>query len=110
MGRKKENKRFYPTEEDPRYGQAFQIVEVQFQDIDRDFTGWIGNTPEVKFTEKELISVGKDWSEWRKVKNRISDALCGTFNGLKLTNTPLKDVVAIKAHYLGDPRGVYQIL
>ena len=111
MGRKKEeNRRFYPTEEDPRYGQVFQIVEIQFQDIDRRFTGWIGRTGNIKFTKRELIAVGKDWIEWKKNKRKISDKFIELFDKLGITKAPLKEVVALKVHYLGDQKGRYQIL
>jgi len=106
MGRKV-NKRFYPTEEDPRYGCAFQVEDLQFITIDGDYTDWVG----LCYLDERLISVGKNWSEWKKNKKRISDEF--TTDANKMINpkvTPYRDVVAIKVHYLGDPEGSFQIL
>lgn len=107
MGQKKQNKRFYPTEEDPRYGRVFQIVDIQFIDIDRNFTGWTG----IRYSDDRLLEVGKNWGQWKINKSKISDDFTSGINSImRKDSIPFREVVAIKAHYLGDPRGVYQIL
>lgn len=107
MERKKQNKRFYPTEEDPRYGKVFQVIDIQFEDIDRNYTGWTG----IRYADDRLLEIGKDWSQWKKNKSKISDDFTLGINSMmKKDATPYKDVVALKVHYLGDPRGKFQIL
>ena len=106
MGQKKQ-KRFLPTEEDPRYGKAFQIIDLQFEDIDRNFTGWTG----IRYADDRLLEVGKDWSQWKKNKSKISDDFILRINSIMEKDATLyKDVVALKVHYLGDPRGKFQII
>ena len=115
----------YHHSEDPKFGQAFQIMAIQFESIDGDYTDWIENG-EIQFESKISISssdylfrmrkMGETNLEWMKMKNKISDELCGDINRLidMCTNlndvTRVKDVVAYKIHYLGDKKGVYQIL
>ena len=101
----KQNKRFWPTEEDPRYGQSFQLVEIQLENIDHQFTGWI----KAEYEDNRLIPIGNTWHEWKKKKQTISDEFCKGINRM-ISSTPYKDVVALKVHYFGDPRGVYQIV
>jgi len=116
----------YHHSEDPKYGQAFQIIAVQFESIEKEkFSDWIedgeiqfGSGISISFSEylNRLQKMGETDSEWKKMKNKISDDLCRNLNGIlgMCTNlnkvTRIKDVVAYKVHYLGDQKGVYQIL
>ena len=102
-----EDKKYYPTEEEPRYGECFQIKAIQtVKNIDGYYSKWIL----CNFDKNELIPVGKNWGEWRKRKQKISDDMCKIFNWDKSIKVPIKDVVALKVHYLGDPAQSHQIL
>lgn len=113
----------YPHTEDPKYGQAFQIIAIQLESIDNDYTDWIEKGKIrlegemcIDFSEylKGLRKMGKNDYEWKKMKNMISDEVCGDLNtlfGMTLKKiTPVKDIVAYKIRYLGDPRSKCQIL
>lgn len=113
----------YGHSEDPKYGQAFQIVAIQLESIDNYFTGWIGKGKiqlcsgmQVDFSEylKGLRKMGESDLEWKRMKKMISNDICGDLNklfGMALKKiTPVKDIVAFKIRYLGDPRSKCQIL
>ena len=103
MARTKKIERFSPTEIEPKYGQAFVIEAVQYQDIDRNFTDWIKAVP-VEYYDR-LISVGKNFSEWKKNKRLISDDFCKMMNeGLcsKIGMIPVKDIANFEVSYLGE--------
>jgi hypothetical protein len=113
----------YGHTEDPMYGQAFQIMAIQLESIDNEFTDWIENGKvrlcggiEIDFSEylKGLRKMGENDREWKKMKEMISNDICGDLNtlfGMALKNiTPVKDIVAFKIRYLGDPRSKCQIL
>ena len=130
MGRKKfwlgtevMNHKYYRSE-DPKYGQPFQIVAIQLESIEREkFTGWIENG-EIMFGENEGIDfseylnrirkVGENDREVKRMKDKISDDICKDLNKLfemcEMTVTRVKDVVALKVHYLGEPKGENWIL
>ena len=108
--------------EDPKYGQPFQIVAIQLESIDGKFTGWIEDG-EIPFGEgvidfsdylKKIRKVGENDREVKKMKDKISDDISKDLNKLfemcEMTVTRVKDVVALKVHYLGEPNGKYQIL
>ncbi len=110
MGRKRElwptvEKKYTWTEENPRYGQAFQLVAIQLENIDRELKDWL----DVEYTDNRLIKVGKDWFEYKKMKNKLSDEWVENLNHM-ITGTPFKDVVALKVHYFGDKPNIYHIL
>ena len=105
----------YGHTEDPMYGQAFQIVAIQLESIDNDYTDWIekgkiqlGGGTEIDFSEylKGLRKMGENDREWKKMKEMISNDICGDLNtlfGMALKKiTPVKDVVAYKIRYIGD--------
>lgn len=107
----KKNKRIYPTEESPRYGDKFTIVGIQWETIDHNFSELL----DIKVMEKDnkqvlkIFDIGKTWGEWRKNKQKISDMFC------EILNTPdrderIKDVVAIKIHYFFSKPGEYHIV
>lgn len=113
----------YYRSEDLKYGQPFQIVAIQLESIEGKFTGWIKNGEFlfgggvcVDFSDylNELRKVGENDREIKKMKNEISDIICKDLNNLleisSMTATRVKDVVALKVHYLGEPKGKYQIL
>ena len=118
-------KQKYHHSENPRYGWSFQIKAIQFESIERKFSSWIEDG-EIQFGEgitlsfsdylKKMRKMGKTNLEWKKMKDKISDDICRDFNLLAdiCTNingvTRVKDVVAYKVHYFGDPKDVYQIL
>jgi hypothetical protein len=105
----------YNHSEDPKYGQAFQIIAIQLESIDNDFTDWIEKGEiqlcggiQVDFSEylKGLRRMGENDREWKKMKEMISDEVCGDLNtlfGMALKKiTPVKDIVAFKIRYIGD--------
>jgi hypothetical protein len=105
----------YNHSEDPKYGQAFQIIAIQLESIDNDFTDWIEKGKiqlcggmEIDFSEylKGLRKMGENDREWKKMKEMISDEVCGDLNtlfGMALKKiTPVKDIVAFKIRYIGD--------
>jgi hypothetical protein len=110
----------YYHSEDPKYGQPFQILAIQLESIEKEFSSWIENG-EIQFGDGISVSfsdylnkirqVGEDW---KKMKDKISDDICKDLNKLfemcEMTVTRVKDVVALKVHYLGEPKGKYQIL
>lgn len=112
----------YYHSEDPKYGQPFQILAVQLESIEKEFSDWIENG-EIQFGDGISVSfsdylnkirqVGEDW---KKMKDKISDDICKDLNRIldmceNLNNeTRVKDVVAYKIHYVGDPKEVCQIL
>ena len=113
----------YYHSEDPKYGQPFQILAVQLESIKQGkFSDWIENG-EIQFGDGISVSfsdylnkirlMGEDW---KKMKERISDEICKDLNRIldmceNLNNeTRVKDVVAYKIHYVGDPKEVCQIL
>lgn len=115
----------YYHSEDPKYGQPFQIVAIQLESIEKGkFTGWIenGKIPAgggvfIDFSDylKQIRKVGENDREVKRMKDKISDAICKDLNKLMemcsiATVTRVKDVVALKVHYLGEPMGKYQIL
>jgi hypothetical protein len=113
----------YYRSEDPKYGQPFQIVAIQLESIEKEkFTGWIedGEIPfgggVIDFSDylKKIRKVGENDREVKKMKDKISDDICKDLNKLfemcSITVTRVKDVVALKVHYLGEPKGKYQIL
>ena len=114
----------YYRSEDPKYGQPFQIVAIQLESIEREkFTRWIekgeilfGRGVSVSFSDylNEIRKVGENDREVKKMKDKISDDICKDLNKLfemcSMTVTRVKDVVALKVHYLGEPKGNYQIL
>lgn len=108
-------KQKYHHSEDPKYGQAFQIIAIQLESIDNDFTDWIEKGKiqlcggiQVDFSEylKGLRKMGENDREWKKMKEMISDEVCGDLNtlfGMALKKiTPVKDIVAFKIRYIGD--------
>jgi hypothetical protein len=116
----------YHHSEDPRYGRSFQIKAIQFESIEKEkFSSWIedgeiqfGGGITISFSDylKRMRKMGKTNLEWKIMKNKMSDAICRDLNRLvdMCTNlneiTRVKDVVAYKVHYFGDPKEVYQIL
>lgn len=113
----------YGHTEDPKYGQDFQIVAIQLESINNDYTDWIekgkinlcgGMTVDFSEYLNKIRMVGENDREVKKMKNKISDDICKDLNKLiemcSMTVTRVKDVVALKVHYLGEPRGKYQIL
>ena len=105
----------YSHSEDPKYGQAFQIVAIQLESIDNDFTDWIEKGKirlcggiQIDFSEylKGLRKMGENDREWKKMKEMISDEVCEDLNtlfGRTLKKiTPVKDIVAFKIRYIGD--------
>jgi len=105
----------YNHSEDPKYGQAFLIIAIQLESIDNDFTDWIEKGKiqlcggmEIDFSEylKGLRKMGENDREWKKMKEMISDEVCGDLNtlfGMALKKiTPVKDIVAFKIRYIGD--------
>jgi len=113
----------YYHSEDPKYGQPFQIVALQLESIEGKFTGWIeegeilfGGDVSIDFSDylNEIRKVGENDREVKRMKDKISDDICEDLNRLlemsSMTVTRVKDVVALKVHYLGEPKGKYQIL
>jgi hypothetical protein len=114
----------YYRSEDPKYGQPFQIVAVQLESIEEGkFTGWIenGKIPTgggvfIDFSDylKKIRKVGENNREVKRMKDKISDDICKDLNKLiemcSMTVTRVKDVVALKVHYLGEPKGENRIL
>jgi len=105
----------YGHTEDPMYGQAFQIVAIQLESINNDYTDWIEKGKirlcggiEIDFSEylKGLRKMGENDREWKKMKEMISNDICGDLNtlfGMALKKiTPVKDIVAYKIRYIGD--------
>lgn len=105
----------YNHSEDPKYGQAFQIIAIQLESIDNDFTDWIEKGKiqlcggmEIDFSEylKGLRKMGENDREWKKMKEMISDEICKDLNTLfgmaSKKITPVKDIVAYKIRYIGD--------
>ena len=102
----KKQKRFWPSEENPRYGEAFQIVAVQMVTIEREFTEWIP----IQWKRGRIEPVGKDWFEWRKNKTAISEELTKFFNSSGRTGDPYREMVAMKIHYFGDGPRTYRVV
>jgi len=100
-------KKYTWTEDNPRYGQAFQLVAIQLENIDREYKEWLFVED---LTDNELIKVGKDWSEYRKIKNNLSDRWVKFLNPRLINGTPFKDVVALLVHYFGDDPDTYHVL
>lgn len=112
----------YYHSEDPKNGQPFQIVAIQLESIEKEFSDWIENG-EIQFGDGISVSfsdylnkirqVGEDW---KKMKDKISDDICKDLNRIldmceNLNNeTRVKDVVAYKIHYVGEPKNKVQIL
>ena len=112
----------YYHSEDPKYGQPFQIMAIQFESIEKEFSSWIENG-KIQFGDGIFVSfsdylnkirqVGEDW---KKMKDKISDDICKDLNRIldmceNLNNkTRVKDVVAYKIHYVGEPKDKVQIL
>jgi hypothetical protein len=105
----------YYRSEDPKYGQPFQIQAIQLESIEREFTGWIeegkisfGGGECIDFSDylNKLRKVGENDREVKKMKDRISDDVCEDLNKLfemySMDVTRVKDVVALKVHYLGE--------
>jgi len=105
----------YDHTEDPKYGQAFQIVAIQLESIDNDFTDWIEKGKVrlcggmcIDFSEylKGLRKMGENDREWKKMKEMISDEVCRDLNtmfGMAIKKiTPVKDIAAFKIRYIGD--------
>jgi hypothetical protein len=104
----------YGHTEDPMYGQAFQIVAIQSESIDNDYTDWIEKGKinlcgiQIDFSEylKGLRKMGENDREWKKMKEMISNDICGDLNTLfgmaSKKITPVKDIVAFKIRYIGD--------
>jgi hypothetical protein len=87
------------------------------------FTGWIekgeilfGGGVSVNFSDylKQIRKVGENDREVKRMKDKISDDICKDLNKLmemcSMTVTRVKDVVALKVHYLGEPKGENRIL
>jgi hypothetical protein len=105
----------YGHTESPKYGQAFQIVAIQLESIDNDYTDWIekgkinlygGMTVDFSEYLKGLRKMGENDREWKKMKEMISNDICGDLNTLfgmsSKKITPVKDIVAYKIRYIGD--------
>ena len=105
----------YGHTEDPKYGQAFQIMAIQLESIDNDYTDWIEKGKinlcsdiTIDFSEylKDLRKMGENDREWKKMKEMISNDICGDLNTLfgmsSKKITPVKDIVAYKIRYIGD--------
>ena len=104
----------YGHTESPKYGQAFQIVAIQLESINNDYTDWIEKgkirlcSMTVDFSEylKGLRKMGENDREWKKMKEMISNDICGDLNTLfgmaSKKITPVKDIVAYKIRYIGD--------
>ena len=104
----------YGHTEDPMYGQAFQIVAIQLESIDNDYTDWIEKGKinlcgvMIDFSEylKDLRKMGENDREWKKMKEMISNDICEDLNKLfgmvSKKITPVKDIVAFKIRYIGD--------
>lgn len=104
----------YGHTESPKYGQAFQIMAIQLESINNDYTDWIekgkirlcGMTVDFSEYLKGLRKMGENDREWKKMKEMISDEVCGDLNtlfGMALKKiTPVKDIVAFKIRYIGD--------
>ena len=112
----------YYHSEDPKYGQPFQILAVQLESIEKEFSSWIengeiqlGDGISVSFSDylNKIRQVGEDW---KKMKDKISDDICKDLNRIldmceNLNNeTRVKDVVAYKIHYVGETKDKVQIL
>jgi len=103
----------YGHTESPKYGQAFQIVAIQLESINNDYTDWIEKGKiqcgcmTVDFSEylKGLRKMGENDREWKKMKEMISNDICGDLNTLigmaSKKITPVKDIVAYKIRYIG---------
>lgn len=88
-------KRLYPTE-DPKYNEKFIITGIQVETIDRQFSELLPIRLEKEDVDL-VFEIGKDWREWRRNKQKISDLLCSNLNrGLSV---PWKDVVALEVRY-----------
>ena len=123
LGTEVMNHKYYHSE-DPKYGQPFQIMAVQLESIEKGkFTGWIeegeillGGGVSISFSDylNKIRKVGENDKEVKKMKDKISDDICKDLNKVfemcSMTVTRVKDVVALKVHYLGEPKGKYQIL
>ena len=105
----------YGHTEDPKYGQAFQIMAIQLKSINNDYTDWIekgkirlcgGMTVDFSEYLKGLRKMGENDREWKKMKEMISNDICGDLNTLfgmaSKKITPVKDIVAYKIRYIGD--------
>lgn len=114
----------YHHSEDPKYGQMFQITAIQFESIEKGkFSDWIDG--KIQFEEDNTLinfseyftkvrKVGENIRDWKKTKDKISENVCKDLNtiiGMSVKRiTPIKDIVAYKVHYVGDPKGTCQIL
>lgn len=105
----------YGHTEVPKYGQAFQIMAIQLESINNDYTDWIEKGKirlcdgmMVDFSEylKGLRKMGENDREWKKMKEMISNDICEDLNTLfgmaSKKITPVKDIVAYKIRYIGD--------
>lgn len=105
----------YGHTKNPKYGQVFKIVAIQLKSIDNDYTDWIEKGKiqlcsdiTIDFSEylKGLRKMGENDQEWKKMKEIISNDICGDLNMLfGMTSkkiTPVKDIVAFKIRYIGD--------
>ena len=105
----------YGHAENPKYGQAFQIMAIQLESISNDYTDWIergkinlcsGMTIDFSEYLKGLRKMGENDREWKKMKEMISNDICGDLNTLfgmaSKKITPVKDIVAYKIRYIGD--------
>ena len=117
------NKRIYPTEEDPRYGQRFIIKGIQFIDIEGDYTPMI-DFVEVSFKGSKVFEVGSNWNAWKRNKAIISDAMYNGLNNnaqqsyerrrqessfVREPRPNFRDAVSLKVEYLMEPDKTYII-
>jgi hypothetical protein len=114
-------KRIYPTEEDPKYGKRFIITGMQFQDIDGNYSELGKFRVEVEPGKPQILEVGKNHSEFIRLKHKLSDTYVSLLNGIKHegylrmkkeTMFPsflpdeqvnYKDLVALQVEYLDFP-------
>jgi hypothetical protein len=102
MAKKVKYNRFYPDEDDPRYGQKFMITGIQLKDIDGQYTGWV----DVRIRKKDTIApmwheVGKNWGEWVKNKKKLKELLINILDesGCEVN---YREVSAIRGQYIKD--------
>lgn len=105
------NRRIYMTDENPQKGK-FRVVEIQFKNINNEYTEAIPMTLQ-KRTPIGLLEVVWELKEssWgavrRGVKNKIEHfVLDEVFKDQKFA-TPLKEVSGIKIEYIDSKRVVW---